>query len=88
MREAQPPDTLHPDSLREFEVAGLDSFPYTETGVGGVASDITVDAITAAYRIHYAEALESKGSAVEGRIDRELQSEAERRTAADRGFGD
>ena len=86
MREAEPPDTLDPDSLREFEIAGLDSFPYLDIGVMG--SDVTVDEITTAYRIHYAEVLESEGSAVQGRIDRDLQSEAERRTAADRGFGD
>ena len=86
MREAEPPDTLDPDSLREFEITGVDSFPYLETGVMG--SDVTVDEITTAYRIHYAEALQSEGSAVQGRIDRDLQSEAERRTAADRGFGD
>ena len=84
MREAEPPDTLDPDSLSEF--AGLDSFPYLDTGVMG--SDVAVDEITTAYRTHYAEALESEGSAVQGRIDRDLQSEAERRTAADRGFGD
>ena len=86
MREAEPPDTLDPDSLREFEIAGMDSFPYLDTGIMG--SDATVDEITTAYRIHYAEALQSEGSAVQGRIDRDLQSEAERRTAADRGFGD
>lgn len=86
MRDAEPPDTLDPDSLREFEIAGLDSFPYLDTGDMG--SDATVDAITTAYRIHYSEALQSEGSAVQGRIDRDLQSEAERRTAADRGFGD
>ena len=83
---AESPDTLDPDSLREFATAGLDSFPYLEAGVAG--SDVTVDSITDAYRIHYAEALQSEGSAVQGRIDRDIQSEAERRTAADRGFGD
>jgi hypothetical protein len=86
MREAEPPDTLDPDSLREFQIAGLDSFPGGEPEPG-MGSDFAVDAITAAYRLHYAEALESEGSAVQGRIDRELQAEAERRTAADHGFG-
>jgi hypothetical protein len=86
MREAAPPDTLDPDSLREFQIAGLDSFPEGGLEMPGLGSDLAVDAITAAYRLHYAEALQVEGSAVQGRIDRELQSEAERRTAADRGF--
>jgi hypothetical protein len=88
MREAEPPDTLDPDSLREFQIAGFDSFPEAGPWGPDMGADLAVDAITAAYRLHYAEALRAEGSAVQGRIDRELQAEAERRTAADRGFAD
>ena len=88
MREAEPPDTLEPDSFERFEIVGLDSFPFVEPGGEAIGPDPTVDSITEAYRQHYAETLQSEGSAVQGRIDRQLQQEAERRTAADRGFSD
>jgi hypothetical protein len=88
MRDAEAPDTLDPDSIEHFEVVDLDSLRFVGPGPDGLGGDQTVDAISEAYRRHYAEALESGGSAVEGRIDRDLQHEAERRTARDRGFGD
>jgi hypothetical protein len=53
-----------------------------------ISSEFAIDAIAGAYRAHYAGALEREGSAVRNRIDRDLQHEAERRTALDQGFGD
>lgn len=88
MRDEQAPDTLVPDSIDEFVILGSDSSLPSMDGTVGFDADLSVDAITVAYRGHYAAALESDGSAVEGRIDRELQHEAELRTARDRGFAD
>ena len=85
-RDAAAPDTFHPDSVDEFEIVNLDSFPLGEPGPGG--RDPWVDAVADSYRTHYAGALNSEGSAVRGRIDRQIQQEAERRTAQERGFGD
>lgn len=88
MRDDQPPDTLVPDSIQEFAILGVDSFASGSNLPVALDADLGVDAITVAYRDHYAAALRSEGSAVEGRIDRELQHEAELRTAQDRGFRD
>lgn len=88
MRDDQPPDTLVPDSIEEFPILGSDSLLIGSNPHPGSAPDLGVDAITVSYRGHYAAALESEGSAVEGRIDRDLQHEAELRTARDRGFRD
>ena len=88
MRDDQPPDTLVPDSIEEFPILGADSLLLGSSLPAGLAPDLGVDAIAVSYRGHYAAALESLGSAVEGRIDRELQHEAELRTARDRGFRD
>jgi hypothetical protein len=88
MRDDQPPDTLVPDSIEEFPILGSDSLLLGSNLPAGLAPDLGVEAITVSYRGHYAAALESEGSAVEGRIDRELQHEAELRTARDRGFHD
>lgn len=85
-RDEWAPDTFHPDSVDEFEIVDLDSFPLGEIGPG--SRDPSVDAVADSYRRHYAEALDSEGSAVRGRIDRQIQQEAERRTAEERGFGD
>lgn len=87
MRESAPPDTIHPDTTEEFALLGTDSFP-TDLRVGGSDPDLSIDAIADSYRGHYAQALGSEGTAVRNRIDRELQQEAERRTALDRGFAD
>jgi len=87
MREELPPDTLTRDSVDEFVILGSDStIPALDGGVGFDPA-LSVDAIATAYRGHYAAALASEGSAVAGRIDRELQHQAELRTARDRGFG-
>lgn len=88
MRDDQPPDTLVPDSIGEFAILGSDSLLAASNLPEGFEPDLGVDAITVSYRGHYVAALESEGSAVEGRIDRELQHEAELRTARDRGFRD
>ena len=88
MREEQPPDTLVPDSIQEFAILGADSaLPGIEASTV-LDADLSIDAITTAYRGHYAAALESEGSAVAGRIDRELQHQAELRTARAQGFAD
>lgn len=88
MRDDQPPDTLVPDSIEEFAILGSDSLLLGSNMPTALEPDLGVDAITVSYRGHYATALQSQGSAVEGRIDRELQHEAELRTAHDRGFRD
>ncbi|MGH7566500.1 MAG: hypothetical protein ACREK2_06700 [Gemmatimonadota bacterium] len=85
-RDAAAPDTFHPDTVDEFEIVDLDSFPLVEPGL--IGPDPSVDAVADSYRRHYAEALDSEGSAVRGRIDRQIQQEAERRTAQERGFRD
>ena len=88
MRDDQPPDTLVPDSIEDFAILAADSLELGSNMPAGLEPDLGVDAITVSYRGHYAAALQSEGSAVEGRIDRELQHEAEVRTAHDRGFRD
>ena len=88
MRDDQPPDTLVPDSIEEFAILGSDSLLLGPDIPAGLEPDLGVDAIAVSYRGHYAAALQSGGSAVQGRIDRELQHEAELRTAHDRGFRD
>jgi hypothetical protein len=50
--------------------------------------DPAVEFLAAAYRRHYGESLRSEGSSVRGRIDRELQREAELRTALEQGYAD
>ena len=99
-RDDLPPDTLAPDTLGEFAILAFDSLtvdaalsadggPNADGGLRpGVVPDIEVESIAEAYRSNYAQVLQVEGSAVEGRIDRELQHEAELRTARDRGFGD
>jgi len=88
MRESAPPDTIRPDTVEEFAILGGDSFPPVDLRVGGSDPDLSIDAIADSYRGHYAQAVGSEGTAVRNRIDRELQQEAERRTARDRGFAD
>lgn len=85
-RDAWAPDTFRPDSIDEFEIVDLDSVPFGVPGLGG--TDPAVEALADSYRRHYGEALDSEGSAVRGRIDRQIQQEAERRTAQERGFSD
>lgn len=86
-RDELPPDTLAPDTLGEFAILAVDSLSEGGSPLDALP-DLTVEAIAEAYRANYATALRLEGSAVEGRIDRELQHEAELRTARDRGFGD
>lgn len=85
-RDAAAPDTFHPDSVDEFEIVDRDSFPFMEPG--SFDRDPSMDAVADSYRRHYAEALDAEGSAVRGRIDRQIQQEAERRTAQEQGFED
>lgn len=92
-RDALAPDTFRPDSLNEFEVVDLDSFtpgdPLSDPLMalpGG--SDPAVDFLADSYRRYYGESLRSEGSAVRGRIDRELQRQAELRTAQEQGYPD
>jgi len=86
MRESSPPDTLQPEPIEEFAILGSDSSALVDVGSGGFGPALSIDAISDSYRGHYAAALSAEGSAVRNRIDRELQEEAERRTARDRGF--
>ena len=79
MREAAPPDTFQPDTSGEFAILGRDTLEAPALGV---------DAIEASYRANYTAALQAEGSAVRNRIDRDLQREAELRTARERGFAD
>ena len=92
-RDAMAPDTFRPDSVSEFEVVDLDSFapgdPWNDPLVafpGGL--DPAVASLADSYRRHYGEALRSEGSAIRGRIDRELQRQAELRTAQEQGYAD
>ena len=88
-RDAMAPDTFRPDSVNEFDVVDLDSFPpgdLMEPLPGG--PDPAVESLADSYRRHYGESLRSKGSSVRGRIDRELQQEAELRTAQEQGYAD
>lgn len=87
MRDAAPPDTLRPDSVDEFEVAELDGVPFPEA-FGPGAPDAEVERVARSYRGHYTDIVGAEGTAVRGRIDRQLQQEAERRTAQQFGFPD
>ncbi len=88
-RDASAPDTFRPDSIDEFAIVDLDSFPLGDPLValpGG--PDPAVESVADSYRRHYGESMRSEGSSVRGRIDRELQRQAELRTAQERGFAD
>lgn len=88
-RDAAAPDTFRPDSVDEFRIVDLDSFPPGDSLAplsGG--TDAVIESVADSYRRHYAESLRSEGSAVRGRIDRDLQRRAELRTAHERGFPD
>lgn len=88
-REATAPDTFRPDSIDEFEVVDLDSFPLGDPlGVLPGYPDPAIESVADSYRRHYGESLRSEGSSVRGQIDRELQREAELRTAQERGYAD
>ena len=92
-REAMAPDTFRPDSVNEFEVVDLDSFPQADALSDPLVAlpggpDPAVESLTDSYRRHYGESLRSEGSSVRGRIDRELQREAELRTAREQGYAD
>jgi hypothetical protein len=88
-RDAMAPDTFRPDSIDEFEIVDFDSFPLGDplAGLPG-GPDPAVESVADSYRRHYGESLRSEGSAVQGRIDRELQRRAELRTAQERGYAD
>lgn len=92
-RDATAPDTFRPDSIDEFEIVDLDSFPPVDpfgdpaVGIPG-GPDAAVESVADSYRRHYGESLRAEGSAVRGGIDRELQRQAELRTAHERGFPD
>ncbi len=92
-RDAMAPDTFRPDSVNEFEVVDLDSFPLGDPmgdppGALPENPDPAVEFLADAYRRHYGASLRSEGSSVRGRIDRELQREAELRTAQEQGYAD
>jgi hypothetical protein len=92
-RDAMAPDTFRPDSVNEFEVVDLDSVPVGDPmgdplGAPPGYPDPAVEFLADAYRRHYGESLRSDGSSVRGRIDRELQREAELRTAREQGYAD
>jgi len=88
-RDASAPDTFRPDSVDEFEIVDFDSFPFGDSlGVLPGVPDPAVESVADSYRRHYGESLRADGSSVRGRIDRELQREAERQTAQERGYAD
>ncbi|HET6362732.1 MAG TPA: hypothetical protein VFH11_11855 [Gemmatimonadota bacterium] len=91
-RDASAPDTFRPDSIDEFEVMDFDSFPMGDPLGDPLAfsgsPDPAVESVADSYRRHYGESLRTEGSSVRGRIDRELQREAELRTAQERGYPD
>ncbi|HJR52295.1 MAG TPA: hypothetical protein VJ982_01130 [Gemmatimonadota bacterium] len=88
-RDATAPDTFRPDSVDEFAIVDLDSFPFGDSLPGPTgAADAVVESVADSYRRHYEESLHSEGSAVRGGIDRELQRRAELMTAHERGFPD
>lgn len=91
-RDASAPDTFRPDSIDEFEIVDFDSFPLgdpmSEPLVFPGSPDPAIESVADSYRRHYGESLRADGSSVRGRIDRELQREAERRTAQERGYAD
>jgi hypothetical protein len=74
----------------------FDSFPVGDPTGGPLSDplalpgfpDPLIEAVAGSYRRHYGESLRSEGSAVRGGIDRELQREAELRTARERGYPD
>jgi hypothetical protein len=86
MRDAAPPDTFQPDTTDEFVIPPFDSVPFLNLGPGIV--DVEVELVARSYRGHYTNVVTAEGTAVRGRIDRQLQQEAERRTAQERGFTD
>jgi hypothetical protein len=86
MRDAAPPDTFRPDTIGEFVIAPFDSVSFPSSGPGIV--DVEVELVARSYRGHYTNVVTAEGTAVRGRIDRQLQQEAERRTAQERGFTD
>jgi hypothetical protein len=88
MRDAAPPDTFQPDSSDEFAITPFDSLPFTGVGALPGAVDVEVELLARSYRGHYTDVVAAEGTAVRGRIDRQLQQEAERRTAQERGFPD
>jgi hypothetical protein len=87
-RDATAPDTFRPDSVDEFEIVDLDSFPLGDPLALPGSPDPAIESVADSYRRHYGESLRSEGSSVRGRIDRELQREAELRTARERGYSD
>lgn len=86
MRDAAPPDTFRPDSIDEFVIAPFDSVPFPGAGSGSI--DVEVELLARSYRGHYTAMVGAEGTAVRGRIDRQLQQEAEHRTAQEHGFHD
>jgi hypothetical protein len=90
MRDAAPPDTFQPDSSDEFAITPFDSLPFPGAIPGALpgAVDVEVELLARSYRGHYTDVVAAEGTAVRGRIDRQLQQEAERRTAQERGFPD
>jgi hypothetical protein len=88
LRDAAPPDTFQPDSSDEFVITPFDSLPFTGVGALPGAVDVEVELLARSYRGHYTDVVAVEGTAVRGRIDRQLQQEAERRTAQERGFPD
>lgn len=89
-RDAASPDTFQPESSDEFAISSFDSLPFPGSIAGGLpgAVDMEVELLARSYRGHYADVVAAEGTAVRGRIDRQLQQEAERRTAQERGFPD
>jgi hypothetical protein len=90
-RDATAPDTFRPDSVDEFQIVDLDSFPgdpLSDPLAFPGSPDPAIESVADSYRRHYGESLRSEGSSVRGRIDRELQREAELRTARERGYAD
>jgi hypothetical protein len=86
IRDAAPPDTFQPDTTGEFVIAPFDSVPFPNPGPSIV--DVEMELVARSYRGHYTNIVGAEGTAVRGRIDRQLQQEAERRTAQERGFSD
>lgn len=90
-RDAAAPDTFRPDSVDEFQIVDLDSFPgdpLIDPLAFPGSPDPAIESVADSYRRHYGESLRAQGSSVRGRIDRELQREAELQTARERGYPD